>query len=92
MTSLLLWLTCLLFFFSIRAEELSNEESFLHEMVEEASNSSLLWGTYRPNLYFGTRPRLPESLMTGLMWFDGSHFQGFQRKCVKTLKKTERLH
>lgn len=48
-----------------------------------ASNSSLLWGTYRPNLYFGTRPRLPESVMTGLMWFDASDFQGFQRN--KTL-------
>lgn len=45
-----------------------------------ASNSSLLWGTYRPNLYFGTRPRIPESVMTGLMWFDASDFQGFQRK------------
>lgn len=44
------------------------------------SNSSLLWGTYRPNLYFGTRPRIPESVMTGLMWFDASDFQGFQRK------------
>lgn len=45
-----------------------------------ASNNSLLWGTYRPNLYFGTRPRVPESVMTGLMWFDASQFQGFQRK------------
>ncbi|KAJ1896914.1 Processing alpha glucosidase I, partial [Coemansia sp. IMI 209127] len=31
--------------------------------------SDLLWGTYRPNLYFGTRPRLPDSLLSGLMWF-----------------------
>ncbi|CAG8509008.1 11650_t:CDS:10 [Diversispora eburnea] len=38
-------------------------------IVNKASNNSLLWGTYRPNLYFGTRPRLPESLMTGLIWF-----------------------
>ena len=44
-----------------------------------ASNSSLLWGTYRPNLYFGTRPRLPESVMTGLMWFDAANIQGIQR-------------
>ncbi|KAG1139740.1 hypothetical protein G6F37_008922 [Rhizopus arrhizus] len=44
-----------------------------------SSNSSLLWGTYRPNLYFGTRPRLPESIMTGLMWFDANDLQGFQR-------------
>lgn len=46
----------------------------------KASNSSLLWGTYRPNLYFGTRPRIPESVMTGLMWFDAGQFQGFQSK------------
>lgn len=47
-----------------------------------ASNGSLLWGTYRPNLYFGTRPRIPESVMTGLMWFDASQFQGFQSKSL----------
>ncbi|KAF9232974.1 mannosyl oligosaccharide glucosidase-domain-containing protein [Melanogaster broomeanus] len=29
----------------------------------------LHWGSYRPGLYFGLRPRLPQSLMTGLMWF-----------------------
>ncbi|KAJ7172722.1 glycoside hydrolase [Mycena filopes] len=32
-------------------------------------NDTLLWGPYRPNLYFGLRPRIPQSLMTGLMWF-----------------------
>lgn len=37
--------------------------------ASRVSNNSLLWGTYRPNLYFGTRPRLPESLMSGLMWY-----------------------
>ncbi|KAK3809659.1 MAG: glycoside hydrolase [Linnemannia elongata] len=41
-----------------------------------AQNSSLLWGIYRPNLYFGTRARLPESLMTGLMWFGTQDFSG----------------
>ncbi|KAG0246517.1 Processing alpha glucosidase I [Mortierella sp. GBA43] len=34
-----------------------------------AQNQSLQWGIYRPNLYFGTRPRLPNTVMTGLMWF-----------------------
>ncbi|KAF5376548.1 hypothetical protein D9757_008280 [Collybiopsis confluens] len=34
-----------------------------------SSNDTLLWGPYRPNLYFGIRPRIPQSLMTGLMWF-----------------------
>ncbi|CDH50432.1 glycoside hydrolase family 63 protein [Lichtheimia corymbifera JMRC:FSU:9682] len=47
--------------------------------ADRAANDSLLWGTYRPNLYFGTRTRFPESLMTGLIWFDGGEFQGFQR-------------
>ena len=32
-------------------------------------NNSMFWGTYRPNLYFGTRTRTPQSLLTGLMWF-----------------------
>jgi len=34
-----------------------------------SEDQSLLWGTYRPNLYFGLRPRLPQSLMSGLMWW-----------------------
>ncbi|EIN07794.1 glycoside hydrolase [Punctularia strigosozonata HHB-11173 SS5] len=32
-------------------------------------SEAMLWGPYRPNLYFGIRPRLPQSLMTGLVWF-----------------------
>lgn len=31
-------------------------------------DKSLLWGPYRPNLYFGVRPRIPKSLLAGLMW------------------------
>ncbi|CAB4480583.1 glycoside hydrolase [Rhizophagus irregularis] len=49
-----------------------------------ASNDSLLWGTYRPNLYFGTRPRLPESLLTGLIWFgieNASSFSQIRHAC-----------
>jgi mannosyl-oligosaccharide glucosidase len=36
--------------------------------IERASNQSLLWGPYRPNLYFGVRPRIPNSLSMGLLW------------------------
>lgn len=32
------------------------------------SNDSLLWGPYRPNLYLGLQPRIPNSLLAGLMW------------------------
>lgn len=36
--------------------------------ASDSVTSSLLWGPYRPNLYFGMRPRIPESVLTGLMW------------------------
>lgn len=36
--------------------------------IEKATNDSLLWGPYRPNLYFGVRPRIPKSLAGGLLW------------------------
>lgn len=43
-------------------------ESILISEIGRLNNQSLLWGPYRPNLYFGIRPRIPKSLMTGLMW------------------------
>ncbi|RDX48402.1 glycoside hydrolase family 63 protein [Lentinus brumalis] len=46
-----------------------------------AGNNSdpLFWGTYRPNLYFGLRPKVPQSLMTGLMWFGTQDYQSITR-------------
>lgn len=29
------------------------------------------WGPYRPNLYFGVRPQIPETLLMGLIWASG---------------------
>lgn len=29
------------------------------------------WGPYRPGLYFGVRPQIPDSLLMGLMWTGG---------------------
>ncbi|KAJ7632404.1 glycoside hydrolase [Roridomyces roridus] len=43
------------------------------------TNNTLLWGPYRPNLYFGLRPRIPQSLMTGLMWFGTHNYQSIGR-------------
>jgi mannosyl-oligosaccharide glucosidase len=34
----------------------------------DSVDESLLWGPYRPNLYFGMRPRIPRSLSFGIMW------------------------
>jgi mannosyl-oligosaccharide glucosidase len=42
------------------------------------SNDSLLWGPYRPNLYFGVRPRLPKGLVTGLLWAKVDSFDSVQ--------------
>ena len=42
--------------------------SVLINEVGKANNQSLLWGPYKPNLYFGVRPRIPKSLTAGLMW------------------------
>jgi mannosyl-oligosaccharide glucosidase len=40
------------------------------EAYAKASRDSLLWGAYRPNTYFGVRPRIPHSLTSGLFWFN----------------------
>lgn len=68
----------------------SNDIDFILH-ADRATNDSLLWGTYRPNLYFGTRTRFPESLMTGLIWFDGGEFQGFQRKKICYARETYKI-
>ena len=46
----------------------ADDESVLISEIGRQNNQSLLWGPYRPSLYFGVRPRMPESLMTGLLW------------------------
>ncbi|KAK3685927.1 glycoside hydrolase family 63 protein [Podospora appendiculata] len=50
------------------AASLQDESLILNNEVARQNNQSLLWGPYRPNLYFGVRPRIPKSLMAGLMW------------------------
>lgn len=46
----------------------TGDASVLTGEIGRQNNESLFWGPYKPNLYFGVRPRLPESLWTGLMW------------------------
>lgn len=47
------------------------------------SNESLLWGPYRPNLYFGVKPRIPKSLSTGLLWAKVDDFQSVQQSTYR---------
>ncbi|EGN96016.1 glycoside hydrolase family 63 protein [Serpula lacrymans var. lacrymans S7.3] len=50
-------------------------------VTSHSTNSSedLLWGVYRPNLYFGLKPRVPQSLVTGLMWFGTQDYQSISK-------------
>lgn len=53
------------------------------------SNETLLWGPYRPNLYFGVRPRIPKSLTTGLLWAKVDSFQDVQNSMSQRSKLRE---
>lgn len=44
------------------------QEYASHSPAAQANNQSMIWGPYKPNVYFGVRPRVPEALWTGLMW------------------------
>ncbi|KZS99305.1 glycoside hydrolase [Sistotremastrum niveocremeum HHB9708] len=50
---------------------------FIFVEANDEPDTSLIWGTYRPGLYFGLRPRFPESLLSGLMWFGVHDYQSF---------------
>ncbi|KAL8710102.1 MAG: hypothetical protein Q9225_007342 [Loekoesia sp. 1 TL-2023] len=53
------------------------------------SNETLLWGPYRPNLYFGVRPRIPKSLTTGLLWTKVDSFTEVQNNFRHTCEQHE---
>ncbi|KAF2280533.1 glucosidase I [Westerdykella ornata] len=57
--------------------------------IEKASNETLFWGPYRPNLYFGVRPRVPRSLMGGLMWTRVEDYQSVQHNFRHTCEQHE---
>lgn len=44
---------------------------------DRLSLDSLFWGPYRSGNYLGIRPRLPFSLMSGLLWFNVDDQSGF---------------
>ncbi len=64
--------------FLTRSASAAEDESILTGEVGRLNNQSLLWGPYRPNLYFGVRPRIPRSLMTGLLWGKADTYTDFQ--------------
>lgn len=52
--------------------------SILTSEIGRLNNESLFWGPYKPNLYFGVRPRTANPLWTGLMWAKVDSFQDVQ--------------
>ena len=63
----------------------ANDQTVLSKNAK-LSNESLLWGPYRPNLYFGVKPRIPKSISTGLLWAKVDDFRGAQESTVPKLK------
>lgn len=58
--------------------------SALSKETAKANNESLLWGPYKPNLYFGVRPRLPDTFFAGLMWAKVDNFVTAQESKLLT--------
>ncbi|KAI5865551.1 glycoside hydrolase family 63 protein [Durotheca rogersii] len=60
-------------------------EGLINGEIGRLNNQSLLWGPYRPNLYFGIRPRIPLSLTTALLWAKVDNYvdvqNGFRYTC-----------
>ncbi|TVY25604.1 putative mannosyl-oligosaccharide glucosidase [Lachnellula hyalina] len=56
----------------------ADDSAILSQEHARETNQSLLWGTYRPNVYFGVKPRIPNSFMSGLMWSKVDDYQDVQ--------------
>ncbi|OJJ43830.1 hypothetical protein ASPZODRAFT_73628 [Penicilliopsis zonata CBS 506.65] len=67
----------------------NNDVSILSKEVGRAQNESLLWGPYKPNLYFGVRPRIANSLFAGLMWARVNDYAGSQENFRHTCEQNE---
>ncbi|KAH6684239.1 glycoside hydrolase family 63 protein [Halenospora varia] len=63
------------------------DETVLFQENARHTNQSLLWGPYRPNVYFGVRPRIPKSFMGGLMWSKVDNFQDVQHNFRHTCEQ-----
>lgn len=62
----------------VTADDGIGSESVLASEIGRQNNQSLFWGPYKPNLYFGVRPRTPKAMWTGLMWAKIDNYQDVQ--------------
>ncbi|KAL3471791.1 glycoside hydrolase [Aspergillus californicus] len=68
---------------------LSDDVPTLANEAARASNQSLLWGPYKPNLYFGVRPRIPNSVFAGFMWAKVDNYATAQENFRHTCEQNE---
>ncbi|KAI1350254.1 family 63 glycoside hydrolase [Xylaria sp. FL0043] len=64
-------------------------EGVLHSEIGRLNNQSLLWGPYRPNLYFGVRPRVPNGIATALSWVKVDNYVDVQGNVRYTCEQNE---
>lgn len=83
-------LTALLSAISLTSNVASAQDaSILTAEYGRQNNQSLLWGPYRPNLYFGVRPRVPNSIMAALMWAKVDDYMQVQNGFRYTCEQNE---
>lgn len=82
-----LLLISLLYAVGVIANQESDDVSVLIKEAARANNQSLLWGPYKPNLYFGVHPRIPKSLSAGLIWAKVDDFTTAQQSMSKANPK-----
>lgn len=72
------FLVTVLFFVLVKGQQAVFEDD-VSKVYEDMNSKSLNWGPYRSNLYVGVRPRIPDSILTGLLWFPATSFNGIQQ-------------
>lgn len=85
LTALLSFLFLSLLTTSTSVSALEEGEAVLNSELSRANNQSLFWGPYRPNLYFGVRPRIPKSLITALLWAKVDNYADVQNSMLRPL-------
>lgn len=85
LTALLYFLFLALITASTFASGLEGDEAVFDSELVRANNQSLFWGPYRPNLYFGVRPRIPKSLVTALLWAKVDNFPHVQSSKLRPM-------
>ncbi|KAI1197176.1 family 63 glycoside hydrolase [Nemania serpens] len=68
---------------------IEENEGVLHSEIGRLNNQSLLWGPYRPNLYFGVRPRVPSGIAAALSWVKVDNYVDVQGNVRYTCEQNE---